>query len=398
MYLDPVSPSEPASGLAASGLAAVGPVAAVPDRRTRRRQEGRDRVYRAAVELFVERGFDATTMEDIADRADVARATVFNYFQRKTAFLDQWSALRRQKALAAIQRRHLSDHALPEILGRYMIELARLSTHARTETVALMGAAIHTTNVLGNPALAHAMTGFIARAQTAGEVRADVEVELAGTLVATGYFAILSQWISAEPMPFDLESRLLELVDLICTGLIAAPEPDLEGGQRAAVDGELAAGQVSGVGGDQEGDEPGDVVGGPHSLERDAERGDRALEHRLGRGPGLVSDRGHPGVERLGPDQAGQDHVDADAVRARLPGESLAVGGEGRLGRGVGQRRGARHAGGVRAAATTFAPAAARRRTVAAPMPRVPPVTRTLARARPVFSSASAFTERQPSR
>jgi hypothetical protein len=39
--------------------------------------------------------------------------------------------------------------------------------------------------------------------------------------VATGYFAILSEWISAEPMPFDLESRLLKMVDLICVGLIA---------------------------------------------------------------------------------------------------------------------------------------------------------------------------------
>jgi hypothetical protein len=39
--------------------------------------------------------------------------------------------------------------------------------------------------------------------------------------VATGYFAILSQWIAAEPMPFDLESHLLKMVDLICAGLMA---------------------------------------------------------------------------------------------------------------------------------------------------------------------------------
>lgn len=214
MYLDPVSPSEPDLQLSTDG-----PAVAVSDRRARRRQEGRDRVYRAAVELFVERGFDATTMDDIADRADVARATVFNYFQRKSAFLDEWSALRRQKALAAVRRRHLSEHALPELMARYMIELARLSTRARPETVALMGAAINSTNILDNPHLAHEMAGFIARAQVAGEVRADVEPELAGLLIATGYFAVLSQWISAEPMPFDLEARLLQMVDLICRGL-----------------------------------------------------------------------------------------------------------------------------------------------------------------------------------
>jgi AcrR family transcriptional regulator len=215
MYLHPVTPSEPDPQLPTGG-----PTVAVSDRRARRRQEGRERVYRAAVELFIEHGFDATTMDDIADRADVARATVFNYFQRKAAFLDEWSALRRHKALAAVRRRHLSDHALPEIMARYMIELARISTRDRAETVALMGAAIHTTNILGNPYLAHEMAGFIARAQAAGEVRADVEPELAGVVIATGYFAVLNQWISAEPMPFDLEARLLRMVDLICRGLI----------------------------------------------------------------------------------------------------------------------------------------------------------------------------------
>lgn len=217
VYLGLVSPSEPAEA-PPSGAVRV----AVADRRARRRQEGRDRVYTAAVELFIERGFDATTMDDIADRADVARATVFNYFQRKTAFLDQWAAIRRQKATAAVRRHRLDEHALPEQLARYMIELARLSTRARAETVALMGAAIHTTNVLGNPHLAHQMASFIARAQAAGDVRADVEPEMAGTLVATGYFAVLSQWISAEPAPFDLQDRLLQMIELLCTGVITA--------------------------------------------------------------------------------------------------------------------------------------------------------------------------------
>jgi AcrR family transcriptional regulator len=37
-------------------------------------------VLAAALELFVERGYDNTTMDEIAERADVARAAVFNYF------------------------------------------------------------------------------------------------------------------------------------------------------------------------------------------------------------------------------------------------------------------------------------------------------------------------------
>ena len=199
-------------------MAFVSPTEVTPDRRARRRAEGRQRVFQAAVELFVERGFDATTMEDIADRADVARATVFNYFQRKTAFLDEWSAGRRQQALAAVRSEQLDDHPLPEILNRYMVELARLSTRTRSETVALMGAAVHSINVLGNPQLAVELATFVTRARDDGQVRADADPDLAGLLVATGYFAVLTEWISAEP-PFDLESRLLQMVSILCRGL-----------------------------------------------------------------------------------------------------------------------------------------------------------------------------------
>ena len=200
-------------------LAFVSPTEVTPDRRAQRRAEGRQRVFQAAVELFVERGFDATTMDDIAERADVARATVFNYFQRKTAFLHEWSASRRQQALAAVRSEYLGDHPLPEILNRYMVELARMSTESRPETVALMGAAVRSINLLGNPQLATELTTFVSRARDAGQVRSEVDPALAGLLVATGYFAILTEWISAEPAPFDLESRLLQMVDTVWGGL-----------------------------------------------------------------------------------------------------------------------------------------------------------------------------------
>jgi AcrR family transcriptional regulator len=43
----------------------------------------RDEVVRAAWELFVERGFEATTVEQIADAAGMSRRTFFRYFAGK---------------------------------------------------------------------------------------------------------------------------------------------------------------------------------------------------------------------------------------------------------------------------------------------------------------------------
>jgi AcrR family transcriptional regulator len=42
----------------------------------------------AATELFAEHGFEDVTMAEIADRAGVSRATVFNYFRSKNALLE----------------------------------------------------------------------------------------------------------------------------------------------------------------------------------------------------------------------------------------------------------------------------------------------------------------------
>ena len=190
-----------------------------PDRRTRGRARRSNQVYDAAIALFVEKGFDSTTMEDIADRADVARATVFNHFARKTAFLDEWSARRRHRALAAVYSEHLEDHSVREILERYMVELAKLNTQTRTETIALMGAAVHTTNVLGNPALAHELAGLLRRRQEAGELADATDPDVAGLMLAAGYFATLTAWIDTTTPAFELLERLLMTVKIVLDGI-----------------------------------------------------------------------------------------------------------------------------------------------------------------------------------
>ena len=53
------------------------------DRRTRKRLAMRQAISDTATRLFFERGFDAVTVDEIAEAADVGRMTVFNHFPRK---------------------------------------------------------------------------------------------------------------------------------------------------------------------------------------------------------------------------------------------------------------------------------------------------------------------------
>lgn len=78
-------------------------------RRERKRRQTRGRIEHAAMTLFLDRGFDQTTIEDITEAADVSKRSFFDYFPSKEEVVFAWQDSFADDLVAAIAARPANE-------------------------------------------------------------------------------------------------------------------------------------------------------------------------------------------------------------------------------------------------------------------------------------------------
>ncbi|HUL03357.1 MAG TPA: TetR/AcrR family transcriptional regulator [Gemmatimonadales bacterium] len=77
-------------------------------RRERKKEATKDRIFKAAFALFKRQGVEATTVDEICEKADIAKGTFFNYFPRKEAVFgylaEDWFAQAEEESAAIVAR------------------------------------------------------------------------------------------------------------------------------------------------------------------------------------------------------------------------------------------------------------------------------------------------------
>jgi len=175
----------------------------------------RERLLSAALGLFAAQGYDETTIDQIAERADVARQTVLNHFPRKADFARAWGQSRRDQLLA------IGAHADPDepagaLVRRHFQALAELNQGERELTRALL-ASITPTEVFN--VISAVPPTVVERGCRRGEFAADLDPVAAAEVLTAVYFATVSRWLGREPAPFGLAQALDERLDIVLAGL-----------------------------------------------------------------------------------------------------------------------------------------------------------------------------------
>ena len=189
-------------------------------RRERRRAEIRDRLYRAALDLFAERGYLETTVEDITEAADVGKGTFFNYFPTKEHVLATFGGQR----IAAVE--HALESAQNGSPLKALRELARDLAGSTAHSPALLRT-IYAAHASCEPVRAELlkrlqvgrqlMAEIFTIAQQRGEVRRDMPAADLARLTQIVVFGSSLAW-AMKPDSSGVKT-MEEVWDLFCSSL-----------------------------------------------------------------------------------------------------------------------------------------------------------------------------------
>ncbi len=198
-----------------------------PDRRQRRGTETRERLFRAALNLFARKGFAETTVEDITNSADVGKGTFFNYFPSKEHLLIAFSDMQIGKLQAAVESMRHSKEPMQAFLETLSVRLTEEPARAPDVVRAILQANLSSSSVRSVMKEKHAraealLTELVQIGQDRGEFRRDLSaLELAQVFRQTTFGTLLLWSVYGDA---SLPERIRAALNVLWLGL-APREP-----------------------------------------------------------------------------------------------------------------------------------------------------------------------------
>lgn len=190
----------------------------------------RRKILDAAARTFRDKGYAATTLNDIADAAEIRAASLYYYFRSKEDLLDAVFGIGMQRVVDAVRQR---SAALPE--GAPLAERIRVAIEAHLEMLLQQGdytsanirifgqvpKSVQRKQLPLREDYAEFWRELLATAQKAGEVRADLDLGIMRMLIF-GALNWCTEW--HDPRKGPVREIANHACQLVLNG-IAAPTP-----------------------------------------------------------------------------------------------------------------------------------------------------------------------------
>ena len=189
-----------------------------PSRTERKKAKARAEIIAAALALFAEQGYEATTVAQIMDRADYGLGTFYNYFTGKQELVREAVADRLAAARGELMQALAGNAPAVQKLRTVVLSAGRRhrcgprASSACTSRPSGCGSWAWCRRT--RPPSRDMFDGLIAEAQAAGDIRADVPARLVGE-----YLQAVIQSSTTSSMDMPLVENLGLKVEILFAGL-----------------------------------------------------------------------------------------------------------------------------------------------------------------------------------
>lgn len=178
----------------------------------------RQALYDAATALFMEVGYDETTMADIAERAGTSRRTAFNHFPSKGDITMLWVRQMADRATEVVADSGVHDF-LEEIRAYFVLISQDVAAEPDLSRQMMLG-----WTAAGGPTryesqLLADITPLLAQGQETGHIDSSVDVHYAARALSDVFQGAVFRWVR-EP-----DSVLVSAVDGVVSLVLSAVRP-----------------------------------------------------------------------------------------------------------------------------------------------------------------------------
>lgn len=194
-----------------------------PSRWDKKREELRRKIIEKSLELFQTQGFQATTMEQIAEVCDIARGTLYNHFPNKESIIQGYLQNSSEDSEAEILE---ILEAEGSTYSRLLTALSRINQwSAKNEEILKMHTTFRlnevTTNAggLSSGNLYRTLLRIIEKGQQQGELRKDSTAETLTQYLVALYTASFFKWLQGDKAQLG-EKEMANLLQFFLYGAV----------------------------------------------------------------------------------------------------------------------------------------------------------------------------------
>ncbi len=178
-----------------------------PTRRERRRLEIRERIVHTAFSLFENKGYETTTVTEIAEQADIAYGTFFKHFPTKLDLLREVSDLALSSLfddVAAVDRRKASFPAnLVDLFETTANSAIKMGPETRGLINAMMATSVPETSRKHDQRIRQAFQNFLRDGLATGSIRQETDLETMTEVVVGSWYSIFLSWVRSDTYPLQ---------------------------------------------------------------------------------------------------------------------------------------------------------------------------------------------------